>query len=180
MASVERGMKWGTETNTGATLVAPRRGVRASGRGALAVGSAWLAAALLAACAQTAPMQAHDDPPVGSVADVAPENVKVETLPAYRDTIADARNNGAVWQGSSKKTLTRVSACTAKLWKKQLPYARIDRTKAGTGQTLQLSSKDEGVLAILDLAPHKPGSEGSLYLGSTGSQSLADAVRQCL
>jgi hypothetical protein len=101
-------------------------------------------------------------------------------LPAYRDTVEDARGNGVVWQGASKKAFARVSACTAKLWKKQLPYARLERTKAGTGQTLQLSSKDDGVLAILDLAPHKPGSEGSLYLGSTGPQSLADAVRQCL
>ncbi|WP_150622148.1 hypothetical protein [Pandoraea captiosa] len=136
---------------------------------------------LLAGCAQRAPVVASpDDPPVGSVADVAPENVKVETLPAYRDTVDDARNNGAVWQGSSKKTLVRVSACTARLWKKQLPYARLQRTKAGTGQTLELSSNDDGILAILDLAPHKPGSEGALYLGSTGPQSLADAVRQCL
>ncbi|AKM29217.1 hypothetical protein AB870_02375 [Pandoraea faecigallinarum] len=135
----------------------------------------------LAGCAQTAPVASSpDDPPVGSVADVAPENVKVETLPAYRDTIDDARNNGAVWQGSSKKTLVRVSACTARLWKKQLPYARLQRVQAGTGQTLELSSKDDGILAILDLAPGKPGSEGSLYLGSTGPQSLADAVRQCL
>ncbi|VVD80821.1 hypothetical protein PAQ31011_01120 [Pandoraea aquatica] len=137
-------------------------------------------AALLAGCAQTAPVAAHDDPPVGSVADVAPEHVKVETLPAYRDTIDDARGNGAVWQGSSKKAFARVSACTARLWKKQVPYARLQRVKAGTGQTLELSSNDDGILAILDLAPRKPGSEGSLYLGSTGPQSLADAVRQCL
>lgn len=137
-------------------------------------------AALLAGCAQTAPVVAHDDPPVGSVADVAPENVKVETLPAYRDTIDDARGSGAVWQGSSKKAFASVSACTARLWKKQLPYARLQRVKAGTGQTLELSSNDDGVLAILDLAPRKPGSEGVLYLGSTGPQSLADAVRQCL
>ncbi|MGC7402343.1 hypothetical protein ACPWR0_00720 [Pandoraea pneumonica] len=176
-------MKWGTETNSGVTPVAPRREVRASEQGIsspLTACAMLVASALLAACAQTAPVPSPNDPPIGSVADVAPENVKVETLPAYRDTVADARNNGAVWQGSSKKTLTRVSACTAKLWKKQLPYARLDRAKAGTGQTLQLSSKDDGVLAILDLAPHKPGSEGSLYLGSTASQSLADAVRQCL
>lgn len=137
-------------------------------------------AVLLAGCAQTLPAVSQDDPPVGSVADVAPENVKVETLPAYRDTVDDARSNGAVWQGSSKKVFARVSACTAKLWKKQLPYARLDRATAGTGQTLQLSSNDDGVLAILDLAPHKQGSEGSLYLGSAGPQSLADAVRQCL
>ncbi len=136
--------------------------------------------ALLAGCAQTEPVVAKDEPPVGSVADVAPENVKVETLPAYRDTVEDARNNGAVWQGASRKTFANVSACTARLWKKQLPYARLQRTKVGAGQTLQLSSVDDGILAILDLSPHKPGSEGSLYLGSTGPQSLADAVRQCL
>jgi hypothetical protein len=135
---------------------------------------------LVVGCAQTPPAVSHDEPPVGSVADIAPENVKVETLPAYRDTAEDARSNGAVWQGSSKKALARVSACTAKLWKKQLPYARLDRAQAGAGQTLQLSSGDDGVLAILELTPRKPGSEGSLYLGSTGPQSLADAVRQCL
>ncbi|WP_287496391.1 hypothetical protein [Pandoraea sp. CB10b_02] len=153
-----------------------------AGRRARTIAAAALGAAvvMLAGCAQTPPAVAHDDPPVGSVADVAPENVKVETLPAYRDTVEDARANGAVWQGSSKKTLVRVSACTARLWKKQLPYARLDRSKAGPGQTLQLSSNDDGVLAVLDLAPHKSGSEGSLYLGSTGPQSLADAVRQCL
>ncbi|AJC22794.1 hypothetical protein [Pandoraea pulmonicola] len=151
-----------------------------AGTARVVVATSLAAAVLLAGCAQTLPAVSHDDPPVGSVADIAPENVKVETLPAYRDTAEDARSNGAVWQGSSKKTLARVSACTAKLWKKQLPYARLDRAKAGAGQTLQLSSGDDGVLAILELTPRKPGSEGSLYLGSTGPQSLADAVRQCL
>jgi hypothetical protein len=167
-------MNRGKDKNSGTTRVT-RRGAA----GVVAAASLTLVA-LLAACAQTAPAASTDDPPVGSVADVAPENVKVETLPAYRDTIDDARSNGAVWQGSSKKAFARVSACTARLWKKQLPYARLQRQKAGAGQTLQLSSQDDGVLAVLDLAPRKPGSEGSLYLGSTGPQSLADAVRQCL
>ncbi|AJF00412.1 hypothetical protein [Pandoraea apista] len=166
-------MNRGKDRNSGTT-----RGARRSATGAVA--AAGVLVVLLAACAQTAPVASADDPPVGSVADVAPENVKVETLPAYRDTVDDARSNGAVWQGSSKKAFARVSACTARLWKKQLPYARLQRQKAGTGQTLQLSSQDDGVLAILDLAPNKPGSQGSLYLGSTGPQSLADAVRQCL
>ncbi|SUA75787.1 hypothetical protein [Pandoraea pnomenusa] len=150
------------------------RGATRNVAGALAL-AMWLTG-----CAPTAPVVAKEEPPLGSVADVAPENVKVETLPAYRDTVEDARANGAVWQGSSKKTYVRVSACTARLWKKQLPYARLQRSKAGAGQTLQLSSSEDGVLAILDLAPHRPGSEGSLYLGATGPQSLADAVRQCL
>ncbi|MCI3206662.1 MULTISPECIES: hypothetical protein [Pandoraea] len=168
-------MNRGINTNFGTVRAAQRGVVRAASLASLAL------AVLLAGCAQTAPVAAKpDDPPVGSVADVAPENVKVETLPAYRDTISDARANGAVWQGSSKKTFPRVSACTARLWKKQLPYARLQRVKAGVGQTLELSSQDDGILAILDLAPRKPGSEGSLYLGSTGPQSLADAVRQCL
>lgn len=167
-------MNRGIHKNSDAPCVAQRGATRAVAAASLTL------AMLLAACAQTPPVVAADDPPVGSVADVAPENVKVETLPAYRDTIDDARGNGAVWQGASKKAFARVSACTARLWKKQLPYARLQRVKAGTGQTLELSSKDDGILAILDLAPRKPGSEGSLYLGSTGSQSLADAVRQCL
>ncbi|MDM8358131.1 hypothetical protein [Pandoraea communis] len=167
-------MNRGKDRNSGTTRAA-RRGAT----GAVAAASVTLAV-LLAACAQTPPVAPCNDPPVGSVADVAPENVKVETLPAYRDTVDDARSNGAVWQGSSKKAFTSVSACTARLWKKQLPYARLQRQKAGSGQTLQLSSQDDGILAILDLAPHKPGSQGSLYLGSTGPQSLADAVRRCL
>lgn len=167
-------MNRGKNRNSGTTRAA-RRGAT----GAVAAASVTLAV-LLAACAQTPPVASCNDPPVGSVADVAPENVKVETLPAYRDTVDDARGNGAVWQGSSKKAFASVSACTARLWKKQLPYARLQRQKAGTGQTLQLSSQDDGILAILDIAPHKPGSQGSLYLGSTGPQSLADAVRQCL
>lgn len=167
-------MNRGKDRNSGTT-----RGARRSVTGAVAAASVALVV-LLGACAQTAPVVSRDDPPVGSVADVAPENVKVETLPAYRDTIDDARSNGAVWQGSSKKAFASVSACTARLWKKQLPYARLQRQKAGTGQTLQLSSQDDGILAILDLAPQKPGSQGSLYLGSSGPQSLADAVRQCL
>ncbi|VVE53606.1 hypothetical protein PHO31112_04865 [Pandoraea horticolens] len=167
-------MNRGKDRNSGTTRAA-RRGAT----GAVAAASVTLAV-LLAACAQTPPAASCNDPPVGSVADVAPENVKVETLPAYRDTVDDARSNGAVWQGSSKKAFASVSACTARLWKKQLPYARLQRQNAGTGQTLQLSSQDDGILAILDLAPQKPGSQGSLYLGSTGPQSLADAVRQCL
>ena len=168
-------MNRGMNKNSDTPCQAQRHAVRA-----VVAAGVTLAALLTAGCAQTSAVVAKDDPPVGSVADVAPENVKVETLPAYRDTTDDARNNGAVWQGSSKKAFARVSACTARLWKKQLPYARLQRLNAGTGQTLQLSSQDDGVLAILDLAPRKPGSEGSLYLGSTGPQSLADAVRQCL
>lgn len=170
-------MNRGKDRNSGTSRVSRRRAARAVAASAAA--SIGLAV-LLAGCAQTTPVVAHDDPPVGSVADVAPENVKVETFPAYRDTVADARGNGAVWQGSSKKSTVRVSTCTAHLWKRQLPHARVQRSKAGTGQTLELSSSNDGVLAVLDLAPHKPGSEGTLYLGSTASQSLADAVRRCL
>ena len=167
-------MNRGKDRNSG-TMREGRRGT------ALAVAAAGMGlAVLVAGCVQMAPVVAHDDPAVGSLADIAPENVKVETLPAYRDTVEDARSNGAVWQGASKKTFARVSACTAHLWKKQLPHASLQRMKAGAGQTLQLSSKDDGILAVLDLVPHKPGSEGSLYLGSTGPQSLADAVRRCL
>ncbi|VVE00988.1 hypothetical protein PEP31012_02118 [Pandoraea eparura] len=167
-------MNRGKDWNSGTSRVSRRSRV-----GAVAAVGLGLAV-WLAGCAQTAPVVAHDDPPVGSVADVAPENVKVETFPAYRDTVADARDNGVVWQGSSKKPFARVSACTARLWKRQLPHASLQRLKAGAGQTLELSSKDDGVLAILDLMPHRPGSEGALYLGSTGPQSLADAVRRCL
>ncbi|VVE04106.1 hypothetical protein [Pandoraea terrigena] len=167
-------MNRGKDRNSGTSRVSRRRGAGAVAAAGLAL------AVLLAGCAQMSPVVAHDDPPVGAVADVAPENVKVETFPAYRDTVADARESGAVWQGTSKKPFARVSACTARLWKRQLPHASLQRLKAGAGQTLELSSKDDGVLAILDLVPHKPGSEGSLYLGATGPQSLADAVRRCL
>lgn len=133
----------------------------------------------LGACAQLEPPVVQSDlPPPGAPSEAA--TVVVETVPAYRDTVADARSGGAVWQGTSKKPFMRVSACTVRLWKQKLPTSHLARTKAGRGQTLELSTPDDGIVAVLDLAPHRPGSEGSLYLGSTAPQTLADAVRQCL
>lgn len=131
----------------------------------------------LAACAPIAPPV---EQAAASGAGGGEAKVLVQTLPAYRDTVDDARANGAVWQGTSRKAFARVSQCTARGWKKKLPYAHLLRQKAGPGQTLQLTSDDDGVLAVLELAPHRPGSEGALYLGSAAPQALADAVRECL
>ncbi|GAB3630548.1 hypothetical protein GCM10027419_54050 [Pandoraea terrae] len=134
--------------------------------------------ALLAACAPACGPKAADEPPGTPTSTEA--GVVTETLPPERDSVADLRALGPRWQGVAAKPVARIASCTTRAWKQSVPGARVEPVPTAAGQSLHLSSADDGVLAVLDLKTRRDGSESVLFVGGAAPESILSSLRSCL